>query len=215
MIICQVSGQYWKFPKEIYDSFSWIRQGKTDNERLTTSLPLTTMTVTEIKTIGKGVTSNTRFSGTTKTSFAPKLSTVIQAIGNNITTKTTKIYSKTYEHPTTSTTLMQPETTKNTDANSMWTTVTLSTQSPTTKRIQSVHTTTTSTPAEIRTQTSTILDVTTQEITETTEEPRDNHRVHDFFLSKHGKPHVKVTSNISQVSFPLCVRTIRNINCYL
>lgn len=49
------------------------------------------------------------------------------------------------------------------------------------------------------TDATTLVDSTTQEVTGTTEEPRDNHRVHDFYLSKREKPQVKIASNISQV----------------
>lgn len=34
----------------------------------------------------------------------------------------------------------------------------------------------------------------------TTEEPRDNHRLNDFYLTRREKPQVKIASNISQVS---------------
>ncbi|XP_065166311.1 mucin-2 [Atheta coriaria] len=49
----------------------------------------------------------------------------------------------------------------------------------------------------------TFYDTTTQEATGTTEEPRDNHRQHDFYLSKREKPQVKIATNISQNLLPL------------
>lgn len=58
-----------------------------------------------------------------------------------------------------------------------------------------------STATATTTDASTLLDSTTQDVTVTTEESRDNHRVHDFYLNKREKPQVsKITSNISQVS---------------
>ena len=51
----------------------------------------------------------------------------------------------------------------------------------------------------IVTDVTTILDI-TQEDTGTTEEPRDNHHIHDFYFGKREKPQIKITSNISQVS---------------
>ncbi|CAG9855136.1 unnamed protein product [Phyllotreta striolata] len=49
---------------------------------------------------------------------------------------------------------------------------------------------------------STIYD-TTSDITGTTEEPRDNSRTHDFYLSKRERPQIKVSTNISQNLLPL------------
>lgn len=50
------------------------------------------------------------------------------------------------------------------------------------------------------TETSTLVETTTHEVTATTEEPRENQRTHEFYLSKREKPQVKISSNISQVS---------------
>lgn len=74
----------------------------------------------------------------------------------------------------------------------VWTTVALTTIQATTPR---------KTATAFTTEASTLQDSTTQDVTVTTEESRDNHRVHDFYLNKREKPQVsKIASNISQVS---------------
>lgn len=47
-----------------------------------------------------------------------------------------------------------------------------------------------------------IFETSTQEML-TTEEPRDNHRLSEFYLTKREKPQIKIASNISQVSWNL------------
>uniref|UniRef100_A0A6P7GRM3 T-cell immunoglobulin and mucin domain-containing protein 4-like n=1 Tax=Diabrotica virgifera virgifera TaxID=50390 RepID=A0A6P7GRM3_DIAVI len=46
---------------------------------------------------------------------------------------------------------------------------------------------------------STIYDTTNSDVTGTTEEPRDNSRNHDFYLSKRERPQIKISTNISQM----------------
>ncbi|KAG5899456.1 hypothetical protein JTB14_015309 [Gonioctena quinquepunctata] len=54
------------------------------------------------------------------------------------------------------------------------------------------------------TEASTVFETTTYDVTGTTEEPRDNSRTHDFYVSKREKPHIKIIStNISQNLLPL------------
>lgn len=82
----------------------------------------------------------------------------------------------------------------------IWTTVALTTTASTTSRKMN------STATAVTTEASTLQDSTTQDVTVTTEESRDNHRVHDFYLNKREKPQLsKITSNISQVSPDHCV----------
>ncbi|XP_050519448.1 uncharacterized protein LOC114339964 [Diabrotica virgifera virgifera] len=50
---------------------------------------------------------------------------------------------------------------------------------------------------------STIYDTTNSDVTGTTEEPRDNSRNHDFYLSKRERPQIKISTNISQNLLPL------------
>lgn len=77
----------------------------------------------------------------------------------------------------------------------IWTTVALTTMPSTTAR--KANTTVTAATTEA----STLQDSTMQDVTVTTEESRDNHRVHEFYLNKREKPQLsKITSNISQVS---------------
>lgn len=71
------------------------------------------------------------------------------------------------------------------------------------------------TPRKLTTITSTVTSTdgstiydTTSDVTGTTEEPRDNSRTHDFYLSKRERPQIKISTNISQVSaaqFSICL----------
>ncbi|CAH1153641.1 unnamed protein product [Phaedon cochleariae] len=47
------------------------------------------------------------------------------------------------------------------------------------------------------------FETTNYDVTGTTEEPRDNSRTHDFYLSKREKPQIKISTNISQNLLPL------------
>lgn len=120
VFVAQVNSQFWKYPQEFFNSFSWLRQGKTSTENRS-SIATTTLPVT-------------------------------------IQVNSTKLEE--YTESTTST----------------------------------------GTSSEEESSSTSLPDTTTQEVTGTTEEPRDNHRVHDFYLSKREKPEVKIASNISQVS---------------
>lgn len=83
----------------------------------------------------------------------------------------------------------------------IWTTVSLTTVPSTTARKGNV------TATAATTEVSTLQDSTTQDVTVTTDESRDNHRVHDFYINKREKPQLsKITSNISQVSSDNCVQ---------
>lgn len=53
--------------------------------------------------------------------------------------------------------------------------------------------------ASTLTEGSTVYETTTHDVTGTTEEPRDNSRTHEFYLSKREKPQIKITANLSQV----------------
>lgn len=64
------------------------------------------------------------------------------------------------------------------------------------------------TPSDIEDDDTSFQDTSTQEEMGTTEEPRDNHRLNDFYLSRREKPQVKIASNISQVSTILSVACI-------
>ncbi|KAK9718879.1 hypothetical protein QE152_g22961 [Popillia japonica] len=59
------------------------------------------------------------------------------------------------------------------------------------------------TPSDIEDDDTSFQDTSTQEEMGTTEEPRDNHRLNDFYLSRREKPQVKIASNISQNLIPL------------
>lgn len=66
------------------------------------------------------------------------------------------------------------------------------------------------TPRKLTTITSTVTSTdgstiydTTSDVTGTTEEPRDNSRTHDFYLSKRERPQIKISTNISQNLLPL------------
>ncbi|CAH0562694.1 unnamed protein product [Brassicogethes aeneus] len=102
-------------------------------------------------------------------------------------------------------TTTQAQTVTMTKTTPSWTTVPLTTQqqaSTTTKTTtqQKANITTTSSTT---TEAVTVPETTTHESTGTTEEPRDNHRTHDFYLSKREKPQVKIATNISQNLLPL------------
>ncbi|XP_031335869.1 uncharacterized protein LOC116165508 isoform X2 [Photinus pyralis] len=185
VMLSQVNCQFWKFPQDIFNSFSWLRQGKTTNEKTTTQLPTTTLIE---KTRNEPSTKPPKM---TKITNPYKIITVTETIPPKIETKSTT--KKRFQKTKPPTTLTQTAT-----ATPIWTTVVLTTLSPTTIR-KSNPTTTGTTETEM----STILDTTTQDAIGTTEEPRDNHHVHDFYLSKREKPQVKIASNISQNLLPL------------
>lgn len=155
VLAVQVNSQFWKYPQEFLNNFSWLRQAKTADATRATDVPAP-------------------FSGSTAT-----LSTASEPqapLKTNVTSATVRKAEIT-ERASSPT---SPVTTSYT----------------TTAKRQ----TTTTMVATATTDASTILDSTTQEVTGTTEEPRDNHRVHDFYLSKREKPQVKIAANISQVS---------------
>ncbi|KAK5639242.1 hypothetical protein RI129_011734 [Pyrocoelia pectoralis] len=185
VMLAQVNCQFWKFPQEILNSFSWIRQGKTTNEKTTTLLPPTIITE---KTRNETLAS-TKPPKTTKPYKANTVTETIPTKIVEIKSTTKKRFQKT-KPPTTFT---QTVTTT-----PIWTTVQLTTLSPTTIKKSNP-----TTVEATETETSTLLDTTTQDVTGTTEEPRDNHHAHDFYLSKREKPQVKIASNISQNLLPL------------
>lgn len=154
VLAVQVNCQFWKYPQEFLNNFSWLRQAKTANTTRVTDLPV-------------------QFSSSTAS--LPTVSEPL-ALPKNATSATVR-------------------KTEITDRASLPTSP-VTTSYTTTARRQ----TTTTMGATATTDASTILDSTTQDVTGTTEEPRDNHRVHDFYLSKREKPQVKIAANISQVS---------------
>lgn len=191
IFLAQVNSQFWKFPQEIFDGFSWMRRGKTGDERMTTLIPSTTGTVTGIKLMNKISSSGTQMPKTTRILPSSKPTAIIQPVKKNISETTYKI-----KQTTAPLTTFSQVMTKTTDQNSGWTTILLTTKSPTVRKSTTIGTTT-----RIQKEPSTLSDITTQDVTGTTEEPRDNHQAHDFYLSKREKPQVKIASNISQVSF--------------
>ncbi|KAJ3640155.1 hypothetical protein Zmor_003471 [Zophobas morio] len=153
-ILCavQVESQFWKYPQEFLSS--WLRQGKTGSDKVTTVAP-TTLNLT------------TR--GLPKTTLPAK--------------RPTKAKGTTVEVTTAKTTMVPLTTTRKING------------TLTTKRIFST--------SSFATETSTFMETTTHEVTVTTEEPRENQRTHEFYLSKREKPQVKIASNISQNLLPL------------
>ncbi|KAF5281331.1 hypothetical protein FQR65_LT02962 [Abscondita terminalis] len=195
ILFAQVNCQFWKLPQGIFNTFSWIRQGKTANEKATTSIP-SALTERLIKTTQNELIMSTKLPKMTNITNSYKTITVTETTPFKTTdykSTTRKQYSK---NPTIITTTL---TEKNATTTPIWTTVLLTTMLPTTLR-KSVSTTT---AGITQTKISTLYDTTTQDVTRTTEEPRDNHHVHDFYLSKREKPQVKIASNISQNLLPL------------
>lgn len=78
------------------------------------------------------------------------------------------------------------------------TTLPVTTQSTTTARKTTLNDN--SEAASTLTEGSTVYETTTHDVTGTTEEPRDNSRTHEFYLSKREKPQIKIAANLSQVS---------------
>lgn len=183
VIAVQVDSQFWKYPQQFLNNFAWLRQGKTGgvSELPPTTTPaITSMFTTKITSPGETTkpvkVTNPSESGDSRTTFK----------------KTTK--SKVTTTPITT---GKPTTTK-IHTTPIWSTIPVTTLASTRTFKTTINVTaTTATDTEATTM---LLDTTTQEVTGTTEEPRDNHRVHDFYLSKREKPQVKIASNISQVS---------------
>jgi hypothetical protein len=171
-LVCAVcaEAQFWKLPQDIFEGFSWLRQGKTGGDRSSTLAAFGT------NKPGVGVTAPFEKTKGTKTTVSEMPTTIKRTTKPKVT----------------------PNTKQNTKAvsNTVWTTVPIRTQPTTTGRTTAQTVTTTS----MSTETSTFMETTTQEDPGTTEEPRDNHHVPDFYLNKREKPQVKIASNISQVS---------------
>lgn len=199
----QVECQFWKYPQQFFNSFNWLRQGKTASAPQTgvtaTDLP-TTVTINTTKLPStvlpestKGVRSTQLGSGNTITTNKVMVSESRAATGSTKRVKT----KNTTPVSTVGSTLNKVINTKRVTSPA-WTTVPITTQTATKPQKSANVTTVTATVTEA----STLLDTTTQEVTGTTEEPRDNHRVHDFYLNKREKPEVKTASNnVTQVSY--------------
>ncbi|EFA11430.1 uncharacterized protein dsx-c73A [Tribolium castaneum] len=156
-ILCavHVESQFWKYPQQLIST--WLRQGKTGSDKVTTIPPATVAKLTTKPPVTKGAPLKSESKRPTK--------------------------AKTTMGATTAKTTMVPVTTTKLNG------------TVTTRRIIST--------SSAATETSTIVETTTHEVTATTEEPRENQRTHDFYLSKREKPQVKIASNISQNLLPL------------
>ncbi|KAF5303765.1 hypothetical protein FQA39_LY09838 [Lamprigera yunnana] len=190
VILAQVNGQFWNLPQDILNSFSWLRQGKAGSGNISTATTATTEKIW--KTTYHELSIPTKIPKTIKTTSIYKIN-----VTETESLKTTEIKSPSKKQPN-KTKFLTTLSAKNNSTTPIWTTVLLTTLSPITIRKPISITIDTT-----QTETSTLLDITTQDVTGTTEEPRDNHHVHDFYLSKREKPQVKIASNISQNLLPL------------
>ncbi|RZC31778.1 hypothetical protein BDFB_001312 [Asbolus verrucosus] len=162
VILCavHVESQFWKYPQQLLST--WLRQGKTGSDKVTTIPPI--------------IISNLTAKTAVTTKSLPKTTLPVKIE----TKRPTKAKTVTTQITTVKTTTLPPTTTKR-----FFTTLT-------TKKLFLT--------SSASTETSTLMETTTHEVTATTEEPRENHRTHEFYLSKREKPQVKIASNISQVS---------------
>lgn len=180
----RVDSQFWKYPQQFLNNFSWLRQAKTGSASLNPN--------TSTPDPPRSANTTAPPTSTFVTDASPK-NTAAQSVERfNVTRAALKRVTKT-NGTTAATTIKQ--TTLRTGS-----TATMTTSSSSEPSSSATTARRTTTGATATTDASTLPDSTTQEVTGTTEEPRDNHRVHDFYLSKREKPQVKIASNISQVS---------------
>lgn len=184
VIAVQVDSQFWKYPQQFLNNFSWLRQGKTGT---VSDVPIVTTTPSSTNMYTTKLIPLTTVNATKQS----KLTKPSEIIDSRTTYKNSK------PKTTTPITTAKPTLTK-TNTTPSWSTIPITTL-PSTRTYKTTTNVTITTTTD--TEATTIsLDTTTQEVTGTTEEPRDNHGLHDVYLSKREKPQVKNASSISQVS---------------